>query len=162
MKRHSFVGRNCFITVGSLIQINPYAMISEGCKIIGASHDCADIHKHRLLAPIVDYGPLVIGTNVFIGAGTTVLGGVTIGYGSIIASNSLVTSSVPPFTMYAGSPAVLIKYYDYLNSKWIRSDRLPEVFDHPFTEVDYERLISGASRPYFPPVAYSRYGYSDL
>ena len=53
-------------------------------------------------------GLVNIGNNVFIGANSTVLPGVTIGDGSIIGANSLVTHDVPPGTVYAGNPAVFL------------------------------------------------------
>jgi serine O-acetyltransferase len=51
-----------------------------------------------------DRHPKVEG-QVLIGAGTTVLGNITIGRGAQVAANSLVLKPVPPKTMVAGSPA---------------------------------------------------------
>jgi chloramphenicol O-acetyltransferase type B len=48
---------------------------------------------------------VVIGDDVWIGYGTIVLSGVTIGNGSIIAAGSVVTKDVEPYSIYAGSPA---------------------------------------------------------
>ncbi len=50
-----------------------------------------------------------IGENVWIGACSTILGGVTIGNNSIVAAGSVVTKDVPPFTMVAGVPAKSVK-----------------------------------------------------
>lgn len=56
------------------------------------------------------YGrPIVIEDKVWIGIGATVLPGVTIGYGSIIGANSVVTHDVPPMTVVGGNPARFIK-----------------------------------------------------
>lgn len=46
-----------------------------------------------------------IGNDVWIGFGATILGGVTIGDGAVIAANSLVTKDVPPYTIVGGNPA---------------------------------------------------------
>lgn len=54
-------------------------------------------------------GPILIGDNVWIGDKATVLGGVTIGDGAIIAANSVVTKDVPPFTVVGGNPAKIIR-----------------------------------------------------
>lgn len=48
---------------------------------------------------------VVIGDDVWIGYGSIVLSGVTIGNGSIIAAGSVVTKDVAPYSIYAGSPA---------------------------------------------------------
>lgn len=53
--------------------------------------------------------PVKIGDYVFIGAGTTILKGVTIGDHSIIGANSVVTKNVPPDEIWAGNPAKCIR-----------------------------------------------------
>ncbi len=55
-------------------------------------------------------GDIEIGHDVWIGYGTTILSGVKIGNGSVIATNSTVTSDVPPYSIVGGTPAKLIKY----------------------------------------------------
>ncbi|MBR4721093.1 MAG: acyltransferase [Clostridia bacterium] len=57
-------------------------------------------------------GRIVIGDNVFIGAGSTVLPGVTIGKNSIVGAGSLVTKSIPENSVAAGVPARVIKTLD--------------------------------------------------
>ncbi|WP_432561343.1 acyltransferase [Kineococcus sp. SYSU DK003] len=50
-----------------------------------------------------------IGRNCFIGAGSILLPGVTIGDGSIVAAGAVVTKDVPPASIVAGSPAKVIR-----------------------------------------------------
>lgn len=54
-------------------------------------------------------GPVVIGKNVWIGDKATILSGVTIGEGAVIAANSSVTKDVPPYAIVGGQPAKIIK-----------------------------------------------------
>lgn len=49
-------------------------------------------------------GPIIIGSDVWIGANATVLDGVEIGDGAIIAAGSVVTRSIPPFAKAGGNP----------------------------------------------------------
>ena len=63
------------------------------------------------------FGCIEIMDNVFIGAGTTILGNVRIGPNAIIGANSLVNSDVPEGTVYAGSPAKQIGTFDALVEK---------------------------------------------
>ena len=51
-----------------------------------------------------------IGDDVWIGAHATVLPGVTIGTGSVIAAGAVVTSNIPEYAIAAGVPAVVKKY----------------------------------------------------
>jgi len=54
--------------------------------------------------------PIVIGSEVWIGRGVTVLGGVTIGDRAIVGANAVVTRDVPADTVVAGVPAVPIRH----------------------------------------------------
>ena len=51
----------------------------------------------------------MIGNNVFIGARSIILKGVTIGEGAVIGAGSVITKDVPPMTVVAGNPAIIIK-----------------------------------------------------
>ena len=70
-------------------------------------------------------GDLVIGNDVWIGYKATIMAGVTIGDGAIIASNSVVTKDVEPYSIIGGNPAKLIrkrfpedKINQLLESEW--------------------------------------------
>lgn len=54
-------------------------------------------------------GPVMIGDNVWIGDKASILSGVTIGKGAIVACNAVVTKDVPPYSVVAGVPAKVIK-----------------------------------------------------
>ena len=53
--------------------------------------------------------PIVIEDNVWIGEYATILKGVTIGKGAVVASHAVVTKDVPPYTIVAGNPARVVK-----------------------------------------------------
>lgn len=61
---------------------------------------------------------VIIEDNVWLGEFVAVLPGVTIGRGSIIGSNSVVTKSIPPRCIAVGSPAKVIKHYSSTSKKW--------------------------------------------
>lgn len=52
---------------------------------------------------------IVIGNNVWVGDKATILAGVTIGDGAVIAANAVVTKDVPPYCIVGGNPAKIIK-----------------------------------------------------
>jgi lipopolysaccharide O-acetyltransferase len=62
---------------------------------------------------------VIIEDNVWIGEFVSVLPGVRIGKGSIIGSMSVVTKDIPPNTIAVGSPARIIKKYDFNLKKWV-------------------------------------------
>jgi len=61
---------------------------------------------------------VVIEDNVWLGEFVAVLPGVTIGRGSIIGSNSVVSKSIPPHSIAVGSPARVVKQYNSITKKW--------------------------------------------
>jgi acetyltransferase-like isoleucine patch superfamily enzyme len=65
--------------------------------------------EKRLAYADVDARPINIGRNVWIGFDACVLPGVTIGEGAVVGAKSVVTQSIPPFTIAAGNPARIIR-----------------------------------------------------
>ena len=62
--------------------------------------------------------PVVIEYNVWLGEFVSVLPGVTIGQGTIVGANSVVSKSLPPFVIAVGTPAKPIKKFNFENKKW--------------------------------------------
>ncbi len=60
--------------------------------------------------------PVVIEDNVWIGARAIIMKGVTIGQGSVVAAGAVVTKDVPPFSIAAGNPAVVVKNIEKKNA----------------------------------------------
>jgi len=83
------IGRGCDISSGAQI----YTHSSVRRCVSGRAH------------PEVDRAPVRIGDHVFIGANATVMMGVTIGDGAVVAAGAVVTRDVPERTVVAGVPA---------------------------------------------------------
>ena len=64
------------------------------------------------LSPDRDFNPhqVVVGNDVWIGARATIMGGVHIGSGAVVAGGAVVTKDVPPYAIVGGNPAKFIKY----------------------------------------------------
>ena len=93
----TFFGR-CGIKIGNGVFIGPK------CNLITINH-LEDPEERS-----TTYGaPIVLEDKVWLGINVTVLPGVTIGYGSIVGANSVVTKDVPPMTIVAGNPAHIIR-----------------------------------------------------
>ena len=62
--------------------------------------------------------PVIIEDNVWLGEGVCILPGVTIGHGTIIGSNSVVTKDIPSNSIAVGSPARVIKVFNDKTNSW--------------------------------------------
>ena len=103
--RNVFVNQNCtFYDLGGL-DIADDVMIGPNVSLITAGHPL-DPSTRRA----VTIGkPIVIERNVWIAAGATIIGGVTIGENSVVAAGSVVTKDVPPNALVGGNPARVIR-----------------------------------------------------
>jgi acetyltransferase-like isoleucine patch superfamily enzyme len=70
----------------------------------------------------VETAEIVLQDDIWIGSNSVVLPGVTIGKHSIVGAGSVVTHSIPPFSVAVGNPARVIKHYDFTEKKWIKSE----------------------------------------
>ncbi len=108
--RNIHLGRNVFINSGCCfqdqggIEIGDNTLIGHQCVLATINHDL-DPEKRGDM----EMRKIVIGRNVWIGAHATILPGVTIGEGSVVAAGAVVTKDVPPFTVVAGVPARAIR-----------------------------------------------------
>lgn len=98
-------------TIDEKVIVKKYSVIAPRCTIITNSHRSTIGIPHFILGEshINDKsGSVIINEDVWIGANTTILAGVTIGRGAIIGASSLVTKDVPPYALVVGSPAKII------------------------------------------------------
>ncbi len=102
------VGINPGVVIYGQVEIGNDVMIAPGVKIIGGTHN----FKKKEIA-MKNQGTsrvgVIIDNDVWIGANSVILDGVTVSEGCIIGAGSVVTSNTEPFSIYAGSPARLIK-----------------------------------------------------
>ncbi|MET3663742.1 sugar O-acetyltransferase [Caulobacter sp. 1776] len=103
--RNVFVNQNCtFYDLGGL-DIGDDVMIGPNVSLITSGHPLAPSRRRDGVVA----KPIVIERNVWIAAGATVIGGVTIGENSVVAAGSVVTRDVPPNTLVGGNPARVIR-----------------------------------------------------
>lgn len=106
----SFKG-NTFTAGNSMIISKESVTIGKDCAIAWGVTICDhDFHKYYINGEQqIETAPVVIGNNVWIGMNATILKGVTIGEGAIIAAHSVVTKDVPAKALVGGNPAKIIK-----------------------------------------------------
>ena len=105
MGKNSIIMNNALLMASGGIEIGDCTMVAAHAKLISNDHDLYD----RSILTMV---PIKIGNHVWVGAGATILKGVTVGDHAIIGGGSVVNKDVPPYAVVVGNPAKVVKYLD--------------------------------------------------
>ncbi len=98
----ALIMNNCLMMGRGGITIDEGAMIAANVQLISNNHD---LHDRQILL----CKPVHICRNAWVGAGATILPGVTIGENAVVAAGAVVTKDVAPNTIVGGNPAKFIK-----------------------------------------------------
>lgn len=109
----SYSSSNEQLRIGNYVSIAPNVLF-----VLGGNHHIDTITSFPLYSLLISSnsidaeskGPIIIEDEVWIGVNAMILSGVTIKKGAIIAAGSVVTKDVPPYAVYGGNPARIIKY----------------------------------------------------
>ena len=108
------IGNNCSIgsqttlSAVSGIEIGDHAIIAGQCYFGGGRYKTALGRGPMVSQGLQTKGPVVLGRDVWVGAGVRVLDGVTVGDGAILGAGAVVTKDVPPNAIVGGVPAKVI------------------------------------------------------
>ena len=103
IEKYTSLGHYNKIWAFDSVYIGPFVQTAIGLVIVAGSHRKTDY------APLDKQSVIIEGYN-WIGANVTIIGGVRIGKGAIIAAGSLVNKNVEPNAIYGGIPAKFISY----------------------------------------------------
>ena len=153
-----------FDFTGDKLIIGKFCMIASGVKFImnGANHLTSGLSTYPFSIfgngwenamenkSFPNKGDLIIGNDVWIGHNATLMAGITVGDGAIIATNSTVVKDVPPYAIVGGNPANVIRHRfseetisKLLEIKWWDWDieKITENVQH-LTSGDVDKLLS--------------------
>ena len=99
-----FINRNYYFDLSAPVTIGSNISIGTHAVFVTADHEIEGATRR---AGAVKPRPIVVEDGAWIGTRVTILPGVTIGRGAVVASGSVVHRSVPPNTLVAGVPATV-------------------------------------------------------
>lgn len=114
--KYIHMGHYIFINFGTKIlntttvKIGNFVAIGPQCMFITSNNDYSDWSKPMMYQRVKKDIQIEIEDDVWIGANATILSGVKIGRGAIVAAGAVVSKSVPPYAIAGGVPAKVIKY----------------------------------------------------
>jgi acetyltransferase-like isoleucine patch superfamily enzyme len=118
-----FVGDDSRVGLGSVligpVTIGNQVILAQNIVLSGLNHTYTDVNVPIRLQKVTT-GLITIEDEVWIGANVVVTAGVTIGKHSVVAGGSVVTKSIPPYSIAVGNPARVIKKYDFEKGEWVK------------------------------------------
>ncbi|MUK61869.1 acyltransferase [Aliivibrio fischeri] len=129
------VGDNVDICWQTTIAVGGKVIIGDNVRIAGQGFLCGypghpiNPTERALGKPDLDsqVGDIILEQDVWLGSRVSIIGNVTVGEGTIVASGSVVTKSLPPFVLAAGNPAKVIKKLNINTSNTIKEEIRYEV-----------------------------------
>lgn len=115
----SEIGERCRISIVNSLEIGKKVLLSPNVYITDCDHEYRDIN-----IPVIDQGVVQKNQNVsirdesYIGINSVIVGNVSIGKHCVIGANSVVTKNVPDYCVAVGSPAKVIRKYDFEINEW--------------------------------------------
>lgn len=126
------IGDNTRIGIGNTVigpvTIGNHVHLAQNVVLSGLNHNFQNAQK-TISEQGVSTKPITIANNCWIGANTVILAGVSIGQGSVIGAGSVVTKSIPPFSLAVGNPARVIKQLNPKSGEWEKTLPLKQVLN---------------------------------
>jgi acetyltransferase-like isoleucine patch superfamily enzyme len=113
------VGRMCHIACVGEVVIGRDVLISDRVFIGDTYHGYTDPDTPVLRQPMADPEPVLIGDGAFLGIGSVILQGVTVGQRGYVAAGAVVTEDVPAGVVVVGNPARAVRRWDDAARAWI-------------------------------------------
>jgi acetyltransferase-like isoleucine patch superfamily enzyme len=106
---NTWIGQNCYFHSAGGIAVGSNVGIGPDVKILTSSHAEAGIETPILFSEL-NFKKVIIEDDADIGLGSIILPGVTIGKGVQIGAGSIVTRSIPAYSVAFGNPARVARY----------------------------------------------------
>jgi acetyltransferase-like isoleucine patch superfamily enzyme len=115
------IGRQSVISAKNEIRIMQNTILGPSVLLMDHNHAFEDVNVPIACQPMTPGGTIRIEEGCFIGFGAAIVSSrdeLVIGRGSVVGANSVVTRSVPAYSVAAGNPARIVKQYDPVSEHW--------------------------------------------
>lgn len=116
-----WLGNNISILSSNEVLIKSGALLASNISMVSYNHGMNPEAGCPYGGQPLEGSPIIIGKKTWIGEGCIISSGVEIGDWSIVGAGSVVTKSIPPYSIAVGNPAKVIKKYSFEKHKWVNS-----------------------------------------
>jgi acetyltransferase-like isoleucine patch superfamily enzyme len=116
------IGRRCMISAQNHVHVGRNTVFGPHVLVMDHNHEFEDVNLAIALQGTTDGGEIVIEEGCWIGFGATIVcgtGRLVIGRNTVIGANSVVTRSVPRYSVITGNPARVVKQFDVTKQAWV-------------------------------------------
>ena len=119
------IGEDCVlgnynhIYASSSIIFEKEVLTADRVYISDCAHCYEDVSKSIIRQPIKQLNEIIIGEGAWLGENVCIIGA-SVGKHSIVGANSVVTKDIPDFSVAVGSPAKVVKRYDFILKEWVK------------------------------------------
>ena len=131
-----FIGAHSWIAAKT--KIGNFTMLAPRVSIVGGDHRIDVAGAPMIFSGREEQKPVVIGDDVWIGYGATIMHGVRIGNGAVVAARSVVTKDVEPYAIVGGMPARFIRWRFDENERRIHEEMLRRYRETRILPADWE------------------------
>jgi len=112
---HSNIGPYCYIGCSGHVSIGSHVLMGARVSMHAENHNIDQVDV-PIDAQGVTRHSIVIEDDCWLGGGATILAGVRVGHGAVVAAGAVVTRDVPPYAVVAGVPARVVRHRDEADS----------------------------------------------
>ena len=119
----TYGGQNCNLKIGNYCSI-----ANDTVFLLGGEHEYNKISTYPFKAQYLrepeskNKGDIIIKDDVWIGYGTTILSGVTIGQGALIGAKSVVAKDIPPYAIFVGNKVIKYRFDEKIIKELLKID----------------------------------------
>jgi acetyltransferase-like isoleucine patch superfamily enzyme len=116
------VGRRCVISAMNRIHFEKNVIFAPSVLVMDHNHGYEDVTRPIVDQGVTEGGTIRIEEGAWIGFGVAIVcnkGELVVGKNSVIGANSVLTRSVPPYSIVSGNPGRVVKRYDFAKGKWV-------------------------------------------
>ena len=118
----TYVGRFCHIYATSKIEIGKKVLMADKVYLSDNVHGYQNISQPVIDQPVEQLNPVIIMDGAWLGENVCVIGA-TVGKNSVVGANAIVTKNIPDYCVVVGSPAYIIKRFNFETNQWGKTDK---------------------------------------